>query len=153
MRHRFALALALVAGCTSMQEQYSIRRTNMSCDEANRYAIQSLRSLGYEVKESRLAAVGREGVLKATRTGEGDSARSGTVTIHCEPNEVVIKAAADQLLKQDMTFTRGFYISFTSIADHSVEGAAYQKQREGGTTAGGAKFKIQPQVAIETKLD
>ncbi len=154
MRHRLPLlAVVLVAGCTSMQEQYSVRRSNISCEEANRYALQSLRTLGYEVKEFRLAAIGREGFLKATRSAESDTASSGTVTIRCEPNEVVLKAADEQFLKQDLTFTRGFYISFTNLADHGEESAAYQKKLEGGTTSGGAKFKIQPQIGLETKLD
>lgn len=136
-----------------MQEQYSVRRSNISCDEANRYALQSLRTLGYEVKEFRQAAVGREGLLRATKSGDNESTRSGTVSIRCEANEVVLKAAADELLKQDLTFTRGFYISFTNLADHGAESAAYQKKLEGGTTGGGAKFKIEPQLGLETKLD
>lgn len=154
MRQRVALAVAaLLAGCTSMQEQYNVRRSNISCDEANRYALQSMRTLGYDVKEFQPAALGRDGFLRGTTAGERDSVHTGAVTIHCKPNEVVLSAHEEQFLKQDLTFTRGFYISFTNLADHGAESAAYQKQLEGGTTGGGAKFKIQPQVGLETKLD
>lgn len=136
-----------------MQSQYAVRRSNLTCDQANRYAFQSMKSLGYTVTTFEPAAVGRNGMLRGTKTEEGRSDQDGVVRIACEPSEVRLDAAADQLLSQDLTFTRGFYLAFTGIADHATTNAAYADEQAGGTTEGGVKFKIQPQLALETKLD
>jgi hypothetical protein len=160
MRRRSALAggvalvtAAMIAGCISMQEQYNVRRSNLACEDANRYAHQSMRSLGYTVTEFRLASIGQEGMIKGTKSGERGESHTSKVQIRCEPGEVQLSAAEEQFLKQDLTFTRGFFLTFTSLADHSVESASWERQRSGGTTGGGVKFKIQPQIGLETKLD
>jgi hypothetical protein len=154
MRRAALLALAIaVGGCTSMQEQYNVRRDDLSCEDANRYAFQSVRSLGYAVGEFRLATVGNDGIVKGKRTEDDGRVRNATVHVRCEPSGVVLSAADDQLLKQDLTFTRGFYLTFTSMADHADAGAAWQEKQTGGTTTGGAKFKIEPQLGLESKLD
>jgi hypothetical protein len=75
------------------------------------------------------------------------------VHIACDPSEVRLEAADEQLLSQDLTFTRGFYLAFTGIADHASTGTAYADEQSGGVKEGGVKFKIQPQLALETKLD
>jgi hypothetical protein len=151
MPRRLALvALAvLVTGCPSVQQQYVVRRANLSCDDANRYAFDSMRSLGYSVGQFRLARVGEPGTIKATRGGD-----HVTVDIRCEPNGVEAFGAKDEsLLKEDVTFSRGFFLAFTGLADHGPENAAQKERETGGTTAGGAKFKLQPQIGLETKLD
>ena len=155
MRSRLALAVAvsLVAACASMQSQYNVRRSNLTCDQANRYAFQSMKSLGYTVTSFQPAAIGRNGVLRGNKTEENRSGHDGVVRIACDANEVRLEAEEEQLLSQDLTFTRGFYLAFTGIADHASAGSAYADQQSGGTTEGGAKFKIQPQLALETKLD
>ena len=149
------LVVMLVA-CTSMQSQYDVRRSNLSCDQANRYAFQSMKSLGYTVTDFEPAALGRDGVLRGSKTEEaaGRSSRhDGVVRIACDASEVRLEAAEEQFLSQDLTFTRGFYLAFIGIADHSTAGAAYAEEQSGGVTGGGVKFKIQPQIALETKLD
>jgi hypothetical protein len=159
MRSRVVIGCALVAlllACTPMHSQYNVRRSNLTCDQANRYAFQSMKSLGYTVTSFEPAAVGRIGLLRGTRTDESSgwsSSHDGVVHITCDPAEVRLEAAEEQFLSQDMTFTRGFYLAFTGIADHSTAGAAYAEEQSGGTTDGGVKFKIQPQLALETKLD
>lgn len=157
MRFRVAIGCAIalmVFACTSMQSQYNVRRTNLSCDQANRYAFQSMKSLGYTVTTFEPAAVGRAGVLRGSKTEErSSSSRDGIVRIACDVSEVRLEAAAEQFLSQDLTFTRGFYLAFTGIADHSTSDAAYADEQSGGATEGGVKFKIQPQIALETKLD
>jgi hypothetical protein len=148
-----AVVAAALAGCTPMHSQYAVRRSNLSCEDANRYAFQSMKSLGYTVKTFEPAAVGRSGVLRGTKSEEGHSARDGVVHITCEPSEVRLEASEDQFLSQDMTFTRGFYLAFTGIADHATSGAVYADEQSGGVMEGGVKFKIEPQLALETKLD
>jgi hypothetical protein len=149
-----AVLIASAFACTSMQSQYAVRRNNLSCDQANRYAFQSMKSLGYTVTTFEPAAVGRAGVLRGSKTEEGRfSGHNGIVHIACEPSEVRLDAAEEQLLSQDLTFTRGFYLAFTGIADHATTNAAYADEQAGGATQGGVKFKIQPQLALETKLD
>jgi hypothetical protein len=148
------LLFAVLAACASMQSQYNVRRSNLTCDQANRYAFQSVKSLGYTVTTFEPAAVGTPGVLRGTKSDEGRSSdHEGVVHIACDAAEVRLDAAEEQFLSQDMTFTRGFYLAFTGIADHAVSGAAYAEEQSGGSASGGVKFKIQPQLALETKLD
>jgi hypothetical protein len=150
------LVAATVAACASMQSQYNVRRSNLTCDQANRYAFQSLKSLGYDVTSFQPAALGRPGELRGTKSeaqGSRSSTHDGVVHIVCDASEVRLDAAEEQFLSQDLTFTRGFYLAFTGIADHAASGAAYAEEQSGGATSGGVKFKIQPQLALETKLD
>jgi hypothetical protein len=143
-------------GCASMQSQYEVRRNNLSCDQANRYALQSMRSLGYDVTAFEPAAVGRDGVL---RGGKSDPAsgrslgHDGVVHITCESTGVRLAAAQDKLVSQDVTFSRGFYLAFTGLADNATTDKVYADAQSGGATEGGVKFKIEPQLALETKLD
>lgn len=156
---RFASAVAAVlaslAACTPMHAQYAVRRNNISCDQANRYAFQSMKSLGYNVTSFEPAAIGHDGLLRGSKSDEDgrSSGTGGIVHIACDPSEVRLEAEQDQLLSQDLTFTRGFYLAFTGIADHAVTDVAYADDQSGGTAEGGVKFKIQPQLALETKLD
>src|SRR6185436_6792975 len=115
--------------------------------------FQSLKSLGYTVTSFEPAAVGRAGVLRASKTAEGSSSHDGVVNIACDSSEVRLEASEEQFLSQDMTFTRGFYLAFTGIADNATTNAAYADEQAGGATEGGVKFKIEPQLALETKLD
>lgn len=158
MRARFvpAFVVVLALGCASAQSQYEVRRDNLSCDQANRYAFQSMKDLGYAVTSFEPAAIGRQGVLRGGKS-DPESGRAtgkdGVVHITCEPTGVRLAAAQDQLLSQDLTFTRGFYLAFTGLADSAKSDAAYAEAQSGGATEGGVKFRIQPQLALETKLD
>jgi len=156
MLARFALlALAVIAAaCTSAQQQYVARRPNLSCDDANRYAFSSVRSLGYSVGRFQLAQRGTPGLIKASKPGERGGEEHATVDIKCDATGVEVFGAKDEsLLKQDVTFSRGFFLAFTGLVDHGAEMVAWHEQETGGTTGGGVKFKIQPQVGLETKLD
>ena len=134
------------------QQQYIVRRDKLSCDEANRYAFDSMRSLGYSVGQFRLARVGAPGVIKGSKEGERGTEHV-TVDIRCEAAGVELFGSKDEtFLKQDMTFSRGFYLAFTGLADHGPQTVAWQEKQSGGTTSGGVKFKIQPQIGLETKL-
>lgn len=150
------VVLVWLFACTPMHSQYAVRRSNLTCDQANRYAFQSMKSLGYNVAVFEPAAIGRPGQLrgrKTEETGGRTSSRDGVVHIVCDAGEVQLDAAEDQMLSQDLTFTRGFYLAFTGIADNSTAGAAYAEEQSGGVASGGVKFKIDPQLALETKLD
>ena len=156
MLARFALlALAVIAAaCTSAQQQYVARRPNLSCDDANRYAFSSVRSLGYTVGRFQLAQRGTPGLIKASKPGERGGEEHATVDIKCDATGVEVFGAKDEsLLKQDVTFSRGFFLAFTGLVDHGAEMVAWHEQETGGTTGGGVKFKIQPQIGLETKLD
>jgi len=146
-----------VATCAPPQAQYDIRRGDLSCDEANRYAFQSMRSLGFVESRFEPAVPGREGVVKGTRSEISRSGheftRVGVVRIKCEPNEVLVTADEQKLMSQDLTFTRGFFLAFTGLVDHSGASKAYADEQAGGVTSGGVKFKIQPQLGLESKLD
>jgi hypothetical protein len=150
-----AVAIVVVLGaCSSMQRQYDVHRSNLSCDEANRYAFRSMQSLGYSVDTFRLASVGSPGVIKGSKdAGKGSGASDATVKIDCRADGVQLSASEDQLLKQDMTFSRGFFLAFTSLADNRVASAAWADQQSGGTTGGGVKIDIRPQLGLESKLD
>lgn len=154
-----AMTMFLAGGvaCHPMHSQYVVRRSNITCDQANRYAFESMKTLGYTVTSFEPAAIGRTGLLRGSKAAESGSTRSagadGIVNIICEATEVRLEAEQDRLLSQDLTFTRGFYLAFTGIADHAASDVAYAEKRSGGITEGGVKFKIQPQLALETKLD
>ena len=68
----------------------------LSCEQANRFAFQSMKSLGYEVTSFEPAAIGRAGVLRGGKT-DPDSGRStghdGVVHITCDSSEVRLAAA------------------------------------------------------------
>jgi len=147
-----ALALAL-AGCASMQKQYNVRRDNVSCDEANRYAFRSMRSMGYRVTTFEPASAGRPGRLKGSKEGDRGGMHYATVQLTCEPGAVLLEAAEDQLFAQDVEFSRGFYLTFTSYADNAASVAAYAEEQSGGVKSGGVKFRIEPQLGLESKLD
>jgi len=136
-----------------MQEQYNVRRSNISCDEANRYAYKSMQQLGYAVTEFRLASVGQSGRVKGTRTDDRGNNHRVNVAVDCQPSEVVLTASEEQFIKQDLTFTRGFYLTFTSLADHGAGAAEWKDKQSGGTTSGGVKVEIRPQHGLESKLD
>jgi hypothetical protein len=87
MRRAVALTVLIVAAaaCTSMQSQYAVRRNNLTCDQANRYAFRSMKSLGYTVTTFEPAAVGRAGVLRGSKAEEGTSGHDGIVHIACDP--------------------------------------------------------------------
>jgi hypothetical protein len=149
----FAVA-ALIAGCPSVQQQYIARRANISCDDANRYAFASMRSLGYSVGRFRPAKVGTPGVIKAEKTTDRGGTDHVTVDIKCDANGIEAFGSKDEsLLKQDMTFSRGFFLAFTGLADHGPEMTEWHDKQSGGTTSGGAKFEMRPQVGLESKLD
>ncbi len=153
-RRLFLLACAaLFAGCPSVQQQYVARR-NVSCEEANRYAFSSVRSLGYTVGEFRPATTSGSGTIKANRTNDRGNPESVTVAIHCEPSGVEAWGTKDESpLKQDQTFSRGFFLAFTGLIDNRAANAAEREQTTGGTTSGGVKFEMRPQLGLESKLD
>src|SRR6476660_9663233 len=92
---------ACLAACASMQSQYNVRRTNLTCDQANRYAFQSVKSLGYDVTSFEPAAVGRPGTLRGSKSAEkGSSSHEGVVHIVCDASEVRLDAAEEQFLSQ-----------------------------------------------------
>ena len=149
----FALA-ALIAGCPGAQQQYVARRANLSCDDANRYAFDTMRSLGYSVGTFRPARIGAPGVIKAQKEIEGHSTDYVTVDIKCDANGIEASGTKDQSpLKQDVTFSRGFFLAFTGLVDHGAESQAWHEKESGGTTGGGAKFEMRPQIGLESKLD
>ena len=130
---RLVVALVVMSACTSMQEQYTVRRSNISCDEANRYAYRSMQTLGYDVTDFQVASVGERGGIKGVKHDDHGGTHNVHVSIDCEPKEVVVAASEEQFLKQDLTFTRGFYLSFTSLADHGAETQEWKNQQSGGT--------------------
>lgn len=149
------LLAVLVAGCaSSMQKQYNVRRDNVSCEEANRYAFRTMRNMGYEVTTFEPAQLGRPGLLKGRQDDERRGLHYVTVHVACEPDgQVLLDASRDEILKQDIEFSRGFFLTFTSFADNAARNAAYAEEQSGGVKSGGVKFKIKPQLGLESKLD
>jgi hypothetical protein len=155
MTRRFAPVLCALAfaGCASMQAQYNVRRDNLSCEDANRYAFRSMKSMGYTVTTFEPAPAGGNGVLKGWKEGDHGAKHNVTVNVTCEPGAVLLQASRDELLKQDVEFSRGFYLVFTSFADGAASAAAYAEEQSGGVKSGGVKLRIEPQLGLESKLD
>src|SRR6185503_18271221 len=117
-----------------------VAHRNVSCDEANRYAFSSVRSLGYSVTDFRPATPAAPGTIKATRENERGTTDNVTVAMRCQGNGVEAFGTKDESpLKQDATFSRGFFLAFTGIIDNRAANAAEREQTTGGTTSGGAK--------------
>ena len=142
--------------CTSMQSQYAVRRNNISCDQANRYAFQSMKSLGYTVTTFEPAAVGRAGraARQQDRGGAALASHDGVVHIACEAvggtarrgRRAVPQPGPDvhaRLLSRLHRHRRPRHRPTPRMPT----------SKSGGATEGGVKFKIQPQLALETKLD
>lgn len=137
-----------------MQKQFNVRRDNVSCEEANRYAFRTMRNMGYEITTFEKAALGRRGLLKGRQDDERRGLHHVTVYVTCEAGgEVLLEASRDEFLKQDIEFSRGFFLVFTSFADNAVRNAAYAETQSGGVKSGGVKFKIKPLLGLESKLD
>ena len=70
MRRLAFLALAtLIAGCPSVQQQYVVRRSNLSCDDANRYAFAAkLHGKVFAPGAYRLRAVARDAGENVSKT-------------------------------------------------------------------------------------
>ena len=94
MLARFALlALAVIAAaCTSAQQQYVARRPNLSCDDANRYAFSSVRSLGYSVGRFQLAQRGTPGLIKASKPGERGPLNALNIMHLGDPQSAIVSA-------------------------------------------------------------
>jgi hypothetical protein len=112
-----------------------------------------MKSMGYTVTRFEPAPAGGNGVLKGWKEGDHGAKHNVTVNVTCEPGAVLLQASRDELLKQDVEFSRGFYLVFTSFADGAASAAAYAEEQSGGVKSGGVKFRIEPQLGLESKLD
>lgn len=146
------VAIAGCSGCKSAERQYDVRTTDLSCEEANRYAYRTMRELGYEITGFEPAAPGRTGIIRAHRTAQkGELA--GRIEISCDPPKVILAPHAESGLVSDLTFARGFFLSFSALAEN--RGRSSRPQAGGATdsAAGGLTLAIKPVPGLEAKLD
>jgi hypothetical protein len=145
------LALAaLLAACNPPVRQYELKRQALSCDEANRFAYETLKAMGFSIDELQPASLGGRGVLKGTRTRSAPDSgvQHVTVTVRCTPAGADIDAGEDGAFFTQVDFKRGFHDSFTSVVSMS-RAREQMNERIAAGTAPASQQRHDLQVEIE----
>jgi len=109
-----ALCVSALASCTPPIRQFDLKDQSMSCDEANRFAYESMKSLGYTISTFTPAVPGTAGVVKGS-TEEKHRSGSATVVVTCGGAGPTIDASEDGKWLGQVDFKRAFYMTFVSL--------------------------------------
>ncbi len=147
--------LCALAACTPPIRQFDLNNQALTCDQANNYALRTLQAMGFTVTAFQPAAIGRTGRLRGTREERGT--QNVTVVVTCNGKSVDIDASEDGKLLGQLEFKRGFYLSFTGIAQAAAVSEAEQRraallpaaERKGA----GLRVLIEPVRGQAAKLD
>jgi len=145
-----------IAGCTSAEQHYSIRRSDISCQEANRFAYQAMSHLDYEITEFQPAKLENPGIIQARKKEGQEGEIKGKIAIVCTPTAVSLSPREHSGLLPNLTFARGFFLAFTSLADRGKRGSSARRGEKTAAvegTRGGLEFNITPVPGLEAKLD
>jgi hypothetical protein len=117
--------LSALAACTPPIRQFDLDNQALTCEQANDYSLRTLQAMGFTVTAFQPAAVGRAGRLRGTREERGT--QNVTVEVTCSGTSVDIDASEDGKLLGQLEFKRGFYLSFTGIAQAAAVTEAEQR--------------------------
>lgn len=153
-RARAAAAIVLLsvaAACHPPANPYRLRDLAMSCEEANRYSLDTMKSLNFSISAYEPARTGSAGVLKGSRQRPGAEGerQSATVTIHCHPGGATIDVAEDGRMRA-AELERGFYYSFVSLRSMA---AAQATAGKAPPKANDLQILVVPVHGPESKLD
>jgi len=154
------LAFAGAAGCNPPIKQYEIKNQPLRCDEANRFAHETLTGMGFAITAFDPAEPGRPGTLKGQREGGVTRAQTQSVVVRidCAPAGASIDAAEEGKWLGQLDFKRAFYLSFVSVR----EAAARRAETEAKMAAHALPASVQrrdvrvllaPVVGPTSKLD
>jgi len=147
------VALAGWSGCKSAERQYDVRTTDLSCEEANRYAYRTMSELGYDITAFEPAAPGKAGIIEAHKQTAERGDLAGRIEISCDPPKVILAPHVESGLFSDLTFARGFFLSFSALAENKERSSQAQASEPTSFAAGGLTLTIKPVPGLEAKLD
>jgi len=144
-----------LAACTPPIRQFDLNNQALTCAQANDYALRTLQAMGFTVTAFQPAAIGRTGRLQGTREERGT--QDVTVVVTCNGKSVDIDASEDAKLLGQLEFKRGFYLSFTGIAQAAAVTEAEQREAAlhplAEHTGAGLRVLIEPVRGQAAKLD
>jgi hypothetical protein len=106
----FSVAL-LLGGCVA--RHVTLAEKGLTCTEAQRLAIDTVRRMGYTITESTNATPGTPGVIIGSRI-EGTSARGVMVSVACTTLGFEVEAKSDQTGLSDLNFSSEFRRNFAA---------------------------------------
>jgi hypothetical protein len=123
-----ALSLLQLAACTPPIRQFDLKDQPVTCAQANRYAYDALKAMGYTITSFKPASAGTPGVVKGTRD-EDKRTSSVTVAIICAGAGPTLDASEDGKWLGQLDFKRGFYLAYTGIVaqQRALDEAAKQQ--------------------------
>ena len=104
----FSLPL-LLYGCVA--RHVTLSEKGLTCAEAQRLAIDTVRRMGYTITESTNATPGTPGVIVGSRT-EGTDTRGVMVSVACTTLGAEVEAKSDQTGLTDLNFSSEFRRNF-----------------------------------------
>lgn len=147
--------LCALAACTPPIRQFDLNNQALTCEQANDYSLRTLQSMGFTITAFQPAAIGRTGRLRGTREERGT--QDVTVDVTCNGKTVDIDASEDGKLLGQLEFKRGFYLSFTGIAQAAAVTEAEQRAAAAHPAAerkeAGLHVLIKPVPGQAAKLD
>ncbi len=120
--------LLVLASCTPPIRQFDLKDQPLSCEQANRYAHDTLKAMGYAIRTFTPAPAGGEGVVKGTLDERGSS-KSATVVITCGSAGPTLDASEDGKLLGQIEFHRAFYLTFTGVVSQQQALAKMAKEQ------------------------
>lgn len=105
----FGLLLSVSSGCVARHVMLSEK--GLTCVEAQRIAIDTVRRMGYTISETTKATPGTPGVILAALT-EGTNTRGLMVTVACTTLGAEVEAKSDQTGLADLNFSSEFRRNF-----------------------------------------
>jgi len=145
--HRPRWAAAGVAGAVltlaaCALHRYDIQAPTLSCDQANRFAYQTLELMEFHPTQFDLAAPGRDGELRARRA-RGDETLDVIVHIECAGAGASFTPRTQGWFGGGAEFERAFSMTFTAVA------SGEKRDR----SEGGLVVRLQPIPGLAAKLD
>lgn len=101
----------LLLFCACVARHVTLSEKGLTCAEAQRVAIDTVRRMGYTISETTKATPGTPGVLVASRT-DGTSTRGLMVSVACTTLGTEVEAKSDQSGLSDLNFASEFRRTF-----------------------------------------
>jgi len=102
-------SLLLLSGCVA--RHVTLSEKGLTCAEAQRVAVDTVRRMGYTISETTKATPGTPGVIVASRT-DGTSTRGLMVSVACTTLGAEVEAKSDQTGLSDLNFASEFRRTF-----------------------------------------
>lgn len=133
-------------------KQFELKDQPLACEQANRYAHETLKTMHYTVTAFTPAPPGGRGQLKGTKDD-----RSVTIAITCTGAGPTLDASEDGKWLGQVDFKRAFYLAFTGVMSQQ-QAAAAAAEREAALPPAqrkqqGLDILITPAPGVEARMD